>query len=240
MRSRVAVLSSYSRSPARRRIISPRAQNAIPSPYAGERPSWNQTVSTSPSRYLRNSQARRVLPIPAGPMTDTSRPDPRGSSREEVLEQEEVLVAADEGRLEGLPVAATDLGHDAERPPGGHRRGLALSSLFAGRLECDRRPRRNGGRPPTSTEPGEATDCSRAAVLTMSPATIPWFVAPRVTAASPVRTPTRAFIAGPRVSTISTSSRAARTARSASSSCVVGAPQTAITASPMNFSTVPP
>ena len=35
-------------------------------------------------------------------------------------------------------------------------------------------------------------------------------------------------------------SRAARTARSASSSWAVGAPQTAITASPMNFSTVPP
>jgi hypothetical protein len=33
---------------------------------------------------------------------------------------------------------------------------------------------------------------------------------------------------------------AARTARSASSSCAVGAPKTAMTASPMNFSTVPP
>ena len=37
-----------------------------------------------------------------------------------------------------------------------------------------------------------------------------------------------------------TSSSPARTARSASSSCAVGTPQTAITASPMNFSTVPP
>jgi hypothetical protein len=33
---------------------------------------------------------------------------------------------------------------------------------------------------------------------------------------------------------------AARTALSASSSCVSGRPKTAITASPMNFSTVPP
>ena len=40
--------------------------------------------------------------------------------------------------------------------------------------------------------------------------------------------------------TASTSSSAARTARSASSSCATGVPQTAITASPMNFSTVPP
>jgi hypothetical protein len=36
------------------------------------------------------------------------------------------------------------------------------------------------------------------------------------------------------------SSAAARTARRASSSCTVGTPKTAITASPMNFSTVPP
>ena len=35
-------------------------------------------------------------------------------------------------------------------------------------------------------------------------------------------------------------SRAARTARSASSSCSSGTPKTAMTASPMNFSTVPP
>ena len=38
----------------------------------------------------------------------------------------------------------------------------------------------------------------------------------------------------------SRSSSAARTARSASSSCTVGTPKTAMTASPMNFSTVPP
>ena len=37
-----------------------------------------------------------------------------------------------------------------------------------------------------------------------------------------------------------TRSSAVRTARSASSSCAIGAPQTAMTASPMNFSTVPP
>ncbi len=35
-------------------------------------------------------------------------------------------------------------------------------------------------------------------------------------------------------------SSAARTARNASSSCSTGTPNTAMTASPMNFSTVPP
>ena len=69
---------------------------------------------------------------------------------------------------------------------------------------------------------------------------MPWFVAPIVTAASPVSTPARAWMPGPSVGTASTSSSAARTARSASSSCATGAPQTAMTASPMNFSTVPP
>ena len=93
---------------------------------------------------------------------------------------------------------------------------------------------------PTRTVPGSATDWSRAATLTRSPATMPWLVAPIVTAASPVSTPARAWMPGPRRGTTSTSSSAARTLRSASSSWATGAPQTAITASPMNFSTVPP
>ncbi len=85
----------------------------------------------------------------------------------------------------------------------------------------------------------------REAVFTRSPATMPWPSAPMVTAASPVSTPARAFRSGaltswPMASTASTRSRAARTARSASSSRATGVPHTAITASPMNFSTVPP
>ena len=69
---------------------------------------------------------------------------------------------------------------------------------------------------------------------------MPWLVAPNVTAASPVRMPARAWIVGPRAFTASTSSSAARTLRSASSSWATGVPQTAMTASPMNFSIVPP
>ena len=46
---------------------------------------------------------------------------------------------------------------------------------------------------PTNTDPGAAADCTREAVLTMSPATIPSWTAPGMTAASPVRTPARAF-----------------------------------------------
>ena len=56
----------------------------------------------------------------------------------------------------------------------------------------------------------------------------------------PVSTPARALSAASRSGTPATRSSAARTARSASSSCATGAPHTAMTASPMNFSTVPP
>ena len=83
------------------------------------------------------------------------------------------------------------------------------------------------------------------AVLTTSPATIPWPTAPTVIAASPLTTPARAArrgrpISSPRAATAATSSTPARTARSASSSWATGAPHIAMTASPMNFSTVPP
>jgi hypothetical protein len=91
-----------------------------------------------------------------------------------------------------------------------------------------------------STSPGAAADWSREAVFTMSPATIAWFPAPTVTAASPVTTPARAARSCPMLSTPRTTSSAARTARWASSSWATGVPQTAMTASPMNFSTVPP
>ena len=97
----------------------------------------------------------------------------------------------------------------------------------------------------TSSEPGGAADCSREAVLTMSPATMPWPVAPIVTAASPVVTPARSWRSAestcvPSSRTARISSSPARTARSASSSCAVGVPKAAMTASPMNFSTTPP
>ena len=86
---------------------------------------------------------------------------------------------------------------------------------------------------------------ARLAVLTRSPATMPWPSAPTVDrrlagqhagAGAGVGTPRPRRARRPPP----TSSRAARTARSASSSWATGAPHTAITASPMNFSTVPP
>src|SRR3954462_14656203 len=74
---------------------------------------------------------------------------------------------------------------------------------------------------------------------------MPSLIAPRVTATSPVTTPARAEspaapTSAPSAAIASTSSSAARTARSVSPSRATGVPQPAITASPMNFSMVPP
>jgi len=82
-------------------------------------------------------------------------------------------------------------------------------------------------------------------VFTASPATIPSPTAPRVTATSPVTTPARAASPGtpfsaPSSATAATRSSPARTARSVSPSDATGVPHTAMTASPMNFSTTPP
>ena len=170
-----------------------------------------------------------------------------GRRMEEVPQQPQLVVAADERRLEAFgPALAAALGNHAQRPPGRHRR-----------LPCRAAPARPPPRTrshrlvarwvasPTSTLFGGATDWSRLAVLTRSPATMPWFVAPSVTAASPVSTPARASrprpsAPGSSARTDSIRSSAARTARSASSSWATGVPHTAMTASPMNFSTVPP
>ena len=98
--------------------------------------------------YLRNSQARRDLPIPAGPMTLTRRGRPsRVGGVVEVLELAELLVATDERRLERLgPADAAALGDDPDRAPGGHRALLALEDLVGRRLEDDRAAGRALGR----------------------------------------------------------------------------------------------
>ena len=197
--------------------------------------------------YLLNSQASRLLPVPACPVTDTKRSRrsrPVAWSRS--LSRRSSLVAAHERRLEALRATdAADLGHDAQRAPGRHRRRLALEQLLAGGLVRDGTQGRRARGLAHQHRAGRRDAWMRDAVLTRSPATMPWLTAPMVTAASPVSTPARAWavVRAPgraACGSTSTRSRAARTARSASSSCAVGAPQTAITASPMNFSTVPP
>jgi hypothetical protein len=88
---------------------------------------------------------------------------------------------------------------------------------------------------PISTSPGSADCWSRAATFSASP--VANVESPDSATTSPDSIPIRAARPCPSVSRIAV---AARTARSASSSWAVGTPNTATTASPANFSTVPP
>ena len=184
--------------------------------------------------------------MPAGP---DDRHEPRRGARAPVAWNRSLSRRSSSSRPTNGASSASDAAAaaDARRRRAAARHAgtgaaLPLSDLLAGRLERDRALGGAHGR--LAHQHGaraRRADWRRAAVFTRSPATMPWLVAPRVTAASPVRTPARAWIVrararGPR----RRSSSAARTARSASSSWATGAPQTAITASPMNFSTVPP
>ena len=80
------------------------------------------------------------MPIPPGPMTLTRRGRRSRLGRvEQVLELAELLVAADERRLERVaPVPPAALGDDPEGAPGRDRAVLALERLLAGVLEDDR------------------------------------------------------------------------------------------------------
>ena len=101
---------------------------------------------------------------------------------------------------------------------------------------------------PTRISPAAAEASSRCATTTASPVAngSPCAGSPAYT--SPVWTPVRTPILIPYTASSSSfrrpssprSSTAARTARNASSSCTTGIPKTASTASPTNFSIVPP
>ena len=125
-----------------------------------------------------------------------------------------------------LPLAATRL-----RAP---RRRWRLGELVGERADGDAAGRRGGLQPRRRVDGVAGEEAARR-----SPG-----VTSRRTRASPVLTPTRTCSGVPsgRVmpSSASTMRRPARTARSGSSSCTAGTPKTPTTASPMNFSTVPP
>lgn len=98
----------------------------------------------------------------------------------------------------------------------------------------------------TATVPAVACDCTRQAMFTTLPVAMPWppSAAPGSTTASPVAMPTRARSRWPcekrRCRSAATICIPARTARKACRASAPEAPKTAITASPMYFSTMPP
>ena len=67
--------------------------------------------AATPSTYFSSSHARRLFPIPAIPMTEARRARPSRDCRvEQVLEELQLLVAADERRLDPAAAAGTRAG----------------------------------------------------------------------------------------------------------------------------------
>ena len=227
------------------RTISPSGQNVIPSPYARQCPVRNVA---RPSARATSSLARRDLPSPGTPRIVKSRHERSSSTRASAPARRSSSVARPTNgpsSLRTTPVAArsTSLSRQAST---GSLLPLRLSgstgsaSTAPATSRCVSRPIR--------TPPAPAAASSRFAVFTTSPVTIVEAAAASPATTSPVLIPIRISSSTPHVASSSPFSReslsrisaAARTARSASSSCTTGTPKTAMTASPMNFSTVPP
>ena len=205
------------------------------------------TSSARPSMYFSNSQASRDFPMPPIPTTETRLP--RRSSAE--AWKSSLTSRSSRSRPTNGGSRPADFEMPPRSPTTRTARHSGTGSVFPLSVCVPASSKTIAASAvrfvvsPTKTEPGSAADWIREAVLTRSPATMPWPSAPSVTAASPVSTPARARrpaapTSAPSAPTASRRSSAARTARSGSSSCATGAPQTAMTASPMNFSTVPP
>jgi len=197
--------------------------------------------------YFSNSQPSRDLPTPAGPDTSTM----RGTRRSAAAWNSSLSVRSSASR----PVSGASSPSTRCAPPTADSARVARHSRCGSALplsRCDPASAkaialaaRRCVASSVRTCPGSAVACTRAAVFTASPATMPSPTAPSVTATSPVTTPARAAspvasASAPSCPTVATRSSAARTGRSASPSVAAGVPQTAITASPMNFSTTPP
>ena len=105
----------------------PAPRTRSPRRTTGERPSCHHTRSTTPSTYLRNSHARRLLPMPAWPVIETSADALLARRRvEQVLEQPQLRVATDERRLEPLVTAPPARARRRRAGPGTTATGATL------------------------------------------------------------------------------------------------------------------
>jgi hypothetical protein len=160
---------------------------------------------------------------------------------EELLDESELAVAADERRLEaGRLLRAAARGGHSQCTVDRHRFRLPLQLVLAGGLVGDRRLGRAPRRLADEDGPGLGNGLdARGSVDEVARDHPLAFDAERDRRLAGEH-PTRAARLPARSGTASTRSSAARTARSASSSFATSVLHTAITASPMNFSTVPP
>ncbi len=217
----------------------------MPSPYGRQRP--RRTSARSPSR-ARASSTSRDFPIPASPSTVTS------------LHERSATTSSNADRIDTSSRSRPTMGASSRRVCGSAP-GIRVTSRWAetgsvfpragtgstGSITTASRTSRYVASP-ISTSPGAAACSSRAATFTASPVTSAWPAEGSPAITSPVLTPIRGTISTPNSTTSSAFSSvsrlrisaAARTARSASSSCSCGMPNTAMIASPMNFSTAPP
>ena len=189
----------------------------------------------------RNSSSSRVFPTPAGAMMLTRKGRCSLKARR--------ATSSIWSRSGPRPISGSrgaGAGRPARARTGSARIGRlfprASTSIAAPNLKVDCASR--AVRSPHTIIHGSAACCSRAATLTVSPVTrkSPLEVS-RAATTSPVLTPTRIGNRVPSCASLRTWSRnsmAAERARCGSSPCAWGRPKTAITASPMNFSTVPP
>ncbi len=187
-----------------------------------------------------NSSSRRDLPTPGGAITLTR--NGRRSSNARLATRSSWARSAPRP-MSGVRRA----GRRVERPRSslaatGWALPLAATSVGGRNAKASRAAL--AVRSATTIAHGSAACWSRAATFTASPVTrkspAP---ASRLATTSPLFTPSRIGRRSPSAGsarTRSRSSRAAASARSASSPCAVGRPKTAIKASPMNFSIVPP
>ena len=213
-----------------------------PSPYG-------QRAALAPDDQLRrrvddlaSSSTSRLLPMPGTPtrVTSCARAPPSHARGRRAA-------APARARARRAPRRLDDVDAERERASTASHTGIGSALPFAWTGSAGRYSiaplRRAMGRSPTRMPLTGAAACSRAAVLTTSPAAMP----------SPSLGPGAErderlaggdgdahLSSGCSSTTQSRIASAARTARSGSSSCATGAPKTAITASPMNFSTVPP
>ena len=221
---------SSSEIPAAACTISASGRYAMPSPNGMQRPGQDARPLEAGEELLRE-------PALADPRVAEDRhelrPPVADDAGEDVVQQLELLLAADVRR------------RDVERPPDGPvgaddapDRDLAVEPLegaVADRLDGDpaggeavcRRPDQDLAGLRALLEP--RGDVERLAGRERRVARL----RDDLPASIPMRT-------GRSPSPVSRIATAARTARSASSSCAIGTPKTATTASPANFSTVPP